>query len=119
MPCCLLWKRVPGYTIPMVPMHLPPMAPMNRVEQIRALVPTGMERAHQQNDSLVNGYRWWVVTQFAAVSIAQHGMLVGLTLPLQVKTPLCHPNHRNRLVSCRLRLLLPFHLRNRLVVAPL
>jgi hypothetical protein len=37
MPCCLLWKRVPGYTIPMVPMHLPPMAPMNRVEQIQAL----------------------------------------------------------------------------------
>ena len=30
-------KRVPGYTIPMVPMHLPPMAPMNLVEQIRAL----------------------------------------------------------------------------------
>ena len=37
MPRCLLWKRVPGYTIPMVPMHLPPMAPMNLVEQIRAL----------------------------------------------------------------------------------
>jgi hypothetical protein len=37
MPRCLLWKRVPGCTIPMVPMHLPPMAPMNRVEQIRAL----------------------------------------------------------------------------------
>jgi hypothetical protein len=35
MPRCLLWKRVPGYTIPMVPMHLPPMAPMNLVEQIR------------------------------------------------------------------------------------
>jgi hypothetical protein len=34
MPRCLLWKRVPGYTIPMVPMHLPPMAPMDRVEQI-------------------------------------------------------------------------------------
>jgi hypothetical protein len=36
MPRCLLWKRVPGYTIPMVPMHLPPtcMAPMNLVEQI-------------------------------------------------------------------------------------
>lgn len=25
----------------------------------------------------------WVVTQFFAVSLAQHGMLVGLTLPLQ------------------------------------
>ena len=25
----------------------------------------------------------WVVTQFFAVSVAQHGMLVGLTLPLQ------------------------------------
>jgi hypothetical protein len=37
MPLCLLWKRVPGYTIPMVPMHLPPMAPLNLVEQIRAL----------------------------------------------------------------------------------
>ena len=37
MPRCLLWKRVPGYTIPMVPMHLPPMAPRNLVEQIRAL----------------------------------------------------------------------------------
>jgi hypothetical protein len=37
MPRCLLWKRVPGYTIPMAPMHLPPMAPMKRVEQIRAL----------------------------------------------------------------------------------
>jgi hypothetical protein len=36
MPRCLLWKRVPGCTIPMVPMHLPPMAPMNLVEQIRA-----------------------------------------------------------------------------------
>jgi hypothetical protein len=30
-------KRVPGCTIPMVPMHLPPVAPMNLVEQIRAL----------------------------------------------------------------------------------
>ena len=31
-------KRVPGYTVPMVPpMHLAPMAPMNLVEQIRAL----------------------------------------------------------------------------------
>ena len=29
---------MPGYTTPMVPMHLPPMAPMNRVEQIRALL---------------------------------------------------------------------------------
>jgi hypothetical protein len=29
-------KRVPGYTVPMVPMHLPPMASMNLVEQIRA-----------------------------------------------------------------------------------
>jgi hypothetical protein len=37
IPRCLLWKRVPGYTIPMVPMHLPPMAPMNLVKQIRAL----------------------------------------------------------------------------------
>jgi hypothetical protein len=37
MPRCLLWKRVPGYTIPMVPMHLAPMAPMNLVEQTRAL----------------------------------------------------------------------------------
>ena len=25
----------------------------------------------------------WVITQFFAVSLAQHGMLVGLTLPLQ------------------------------------
>ena len=25
----------------------------------------------------------WVVVQFFAVSVAQHGMLVGLTLPLQ------------------------------------
>jgi steroid 5-alpha reductase family enzyme len=25
----------------------------------------------------------WVITQFFAVSVAQHGMLVGLTLPLQ------------------------------------
>jgi hypothetical protein len=40
MPRCLLWKRVPGYTVPMVPMHLPPMAPMNLVEQIRALLET-------------------------------------------------------------------------------
>jgi hypothetical protein len=34
-------KRVPGYTIPMVPMHLVPMtlSPMNLVEQIRALIP--------------------------------------------------------------------------------
>jgi hypothetical protein len=31
-------KRLPGCTIPVVPMHLPPMAPMNVVEQIRALV---------------------------------------------------------------------------------
>jgi hypothetical protein len=38
---CLLWKRVPGCTIPMAPMHLPPMAPMNRVEQIRALACVG------------------------------------------------------------------------------
>ena len=30
-------KRVPGYTIPMVPLHVAPMAPMNLVEQIRAL----------------------------------------------------------------------------------
>jgi hypothetical protein len=37
MPRCLLRKRAPGYTIPMVPMHLPPMVPMNLVEQIRAL----------------------------------------------------------------------------------
>jgi hypothetical protein len=37
MPRCLLWKRLPGCTIPMVPMQLLPMAPMNRVEQIRAL----------------------------------------------------------------------------------
>ena len=34
---CLHRKRVPGCTIPMVPMQLPPMAPMNPVEQIRAL----------------------------------------------------------------------------------
>jgi hypothetical protein len=37
-------KRVPGYTIPMVPMHLPPMAPMNLVEQIRALHKNAIER---------------------------------------------------------------------------
>jgi hypothetical protein len=29
-------KRVPGCTIPMVPMHFPPMAPRNLVEQNRA-----------------------------------------------------------------------------------
>jgi hypothetical protein len=34
-------KRVPGCTIPMVPMRLPPMAPVNLVEQIRALA-TGL-----------------------------------------------------------------------------
>jgi len=27
--------------------------------------------------------RFWIVTQFFAVSLAQHGMLVGLTMPLQ------------------------------------
>ncbi len=27
--------------------------------------------------------RWWWITQFGAVSLAQHGMLVGLTMPLQ------------------------------------
>jgi hypothetical protein len=37
MPRCLPWKRVPGYTIPMVPMHLPLVAPMKLVKQIRAL----------------------------------------------------------------------------------
>ena len=33
-----LMKRVPGCTIPMVPMHLAPMAPMDLVKQIRALI---------------------------------------------------------------------------------
>ena len=37
-------KRVSGYTIPMVPMHLAPMAPVNLVEQIRALRSDGRRR---------------------------------------------------------------------------
>jgi hypothetical protein len=47
MPRCLLWKRVPGCTIPMVPMHLPPMAPMNLVTQIRALRATAGQEAQE------------------------------------------------------------------------
>ena len=50
-----------------------------------------MGRERQQSGCLVNGYRWWVATQFFAVSVAQHGMLVGLTLPIQVEPPSLPP----------------------------
>jgi hypothetical protein len=40
-------KRVSGYTIPMVPMHLASMAPMNLVEKLRALVPPACATAAQ------------------------------------------------------------------------
>jgi hypothetical protein len=44
MPRCLLWKRVPGYTIP--------MAPMNLVEQIRALITYTGRLENDVNDRL-------------------------------------------------------------------
>jgi len=46
--------------------------------------------------------RWWIVTQFFAVSVAQHGMLVGLTLPLLPAMQSREPLHVVDVLACAL-----------------